>query len=130
MREGLASFAIATALVSASGSACAMSAPKEAQAGCRVIGGDQLPADSGGADALCKAIASAAAAQAPGLGYSVEVHVLPGSRMSAFVRTADGRKLSDQKFVRMDRPLSTAAFERFATAIAAELAKAGASSRS
>jgi hypothetical protein len=125
MRESLASIAIAAALAGASGSACAMNAPSQNPGSCRVIGAEQLPAESGGADALCKAIASAAAEQAPGLGYSVEVQVLPQSRLSASVTTADGRKLSEQKFVSMDRPLSSGSFKRFAVAIAAELAKAG-----
>jgi hypothetical protein len=57
--------------------------------------------------------------------YQVEVTVLPRSRLTASVITGDGRKLPDQSFVRMDKPLSNGAFKRFATAIAGELAKAG-----
>ena len=125
MREGLASFAIAVALGSATSSACAMNAPQDKAMGCSVVGGEKLPAESGGADALCKAIAAAVAEQAPGLEYSVEVHVLPQSRLSASVRLQDGRKLADQKFASMDRPLSSASFQRFAAAIASEVAKAG-----
>jgi hypothetical protein len=92
---------------------------------CRVIGGEKLPAESGGSDALCNAIAAAAAEQAPGLGYSVEVTVHPLSRLSASVTTEDGRKLEGLNFTRMDRPLSQSAFKHFASSIAAELAKAG-----
>ena len=102
-----------------------MNAPGQSPGSCRVIGAEQLPAESGGGDALCKAIASAAAEQVPGVGYSIEVQVLPQSRLSASITTADGRKLPEQKFVSMDRPLSGGSFKRFAAAIAAELAKSG-----
>lgn len=124
MRERLASIAVAAALVGVSGSACAMSAG-EHPADCKVIGAEKLPVESGGSDALCKAIAEAAAEHAPGVGYSVEVTVLPLSRLSASITTSDGRKLDQLNFVRMDKPLSSGAFKRFAVSIAAELAKAG-----
>lgn len=116
---------LASAAALANGSACAMSPPEQASTGCRVIGGELLPPDSGGADALCNAISAAAAKHAAGVGYSVEVRVLPRSRLSAFLTLSDGRKLPEQSFVRMDKPLSSGAFARFAEAIAAELAKAG-----
>jgi ABC-type glycerol-3-phosphate transport system substrate-binding protein len=116
---------VAGAAALASGSACAMSATETSATGCHVVGGELLPAASGGADALCKAIASASAKQAPGVGYSVEVRVFPNSRLSALVTLADGRKLPEQNFVRMDKPLSSGAFARFAESIALELAKAG-----
>ena len=74
---------------------------------------------------MCKAIAAAAAEKAPGQGYSVEVHVLPQSRMAAEITMGDGRKLAEQKFASMDKPLSSGSFKRFADAIASELAKAG-----
>ena len=77
MRDKLASIAVAAALAGLSGSACAMSSDQDHASGCRVIGGEKLPAESGGADALCKAITDAAAEQAPGVSYSVEVTVLP-----------------------------------------------------
>ena len=125
MRDGLFSIVIAAGLGCASGSACAMSSAESDPATCRVVGGEKLPAESGGADALCKAIADAAAEQAPGMSYSVEVTVLPRSRLSASITTGDGRKLDELGFARMDKPLSSGAFKRFATSIAAELAKAG-----
>ena len=125
MRERLASITVAAAFACASGSACAMSMAEDRPAGCRVIGGEKLPAESGGADALCQAIAAAAAENAPGVSYSVEVRVLPLSRLSASLTTGDGRRLTDQNFARMDKPLTNSAFRRFAAAIAAELARAG-----
>jgi hypothetical protein len=104
-----------------------MTPPGKASTGCRVIGGELLPPESGGADALCNAISSAAAKHAAGVGYSVEVRVLPRSRLSASLSLSNGRKLPEQNFVRMDKPLSGGAFARFAESIASELAKAGSS---
>ena len=125
MRESLASVVVAAALAGASGNACAMSSAESIPTGCRVVGGEKLPAESGGSDALCKAIADAVAKQAPGTGYSVEITVLPLSRLSAAITTADGRKLEQLNFARMDKPLSSGAFKRFAASVAAELARAG-----
>lgn len=125
MRGRLAVLASAAAL--ASGSACAMSSTEHSSADCRVVGGELLPPESGGADALCNAITSAAAKHASGVGYSVEIRVLPKSRLSASLTLSDGRRLPDQNFVRMDKQLSSGAFERFAESIASELAKAGSS---
>lgn len=124
MREGLLSIAIAAGLGCASGSACAMSSAESDPATCRVVGGEKLPAESGGADALCKAVADAVAEQAPGVSYNVVVTVLPKSRLAASI-TTDGRNVRELGFALMDKPLSIGAFKRFATSIAAELAKAG-----
>ena len=88
MRDKLASIAVAAALVGVSGSACAMSSADKHPSACRVVGGEKLPAESGGSDALCRAIADAAAEQAPGIGYSVEITVLPRSRLSAAITTS------------------------------------------
>ena len=60
---------------------------------CQVIDGNKLPAESGGADALCREIAAATAEAAPGFGYKIEIRVLPRSRLSATVTTADERRL-------------------------------------
>jgi ABC-type glycerol-3-phosphate transport system substrate-binding protein len=125
MRERLFRFAIASALAGVSGSACAMSTGEGRAEACRVVGGEKLPVESGGSDALCKAIVDAVEQQAPGLRYQVEVTVLPRSRLTASITTGDGRRLPEQSFVRIDKPLSSGAFKRFAAAIAGELAKAG-----
>ena len=55
MRDKLAIIAIAAALCSASGSACAMSTADQS-ATCQVIDGGKLPANSGGVQALCEAV--------------------------------------------------------------------------
>lgn len=125
MRERLASIAIAAALGCASGSACAMTA-NESSVRCTVLNGEKLPAESGGADALCRTIATAVEAQAPGRGYAVEISVLGSSRLSAIVTSRGGEKIAEQQLSVMDKPLTGGSFDRFAKAIAAELAKVGA----
>ena len=102
-----------------------MTSPTSPLTGCRVVGGDKLPASSGGSEALCAAITKAAAAQAEGGRFSVEVRVLGSSRLAATLTTADGRKLPEQRFAVSDRSLTKSSFERFARALAVEVAKAG-----
>ena len=95
------------------------------RATCRVIDGGKLPANSGGAKALCEAVTAAVEARAPGQGYSVEIRVLGSSRLAALV-TKDGRKIAEQNLASMDKPITSGSFKRFAAAIAAKLAKSGA----
>ena len=125
MRQRLVMILVAAALGCVSGSACAMSSTENSSSGCRVVNGDKLPAESGGADALCREIAAATAAAAPGVHYTIEITVLPRSRLSAIVTTADGYKLPELGMASMDKPLTAGSFKRFAASIASELAKAG-----
>jgi hypothetical protein len=113
------------AAVSFAGSACAMNSPSVQPIDCRVVDGNKLPAASGGSEALCAAIAKAAAAEAPNRRFSVEVRVLGNSSLAATVTTADGRKLPEQRFAASDRDLTKSSFERFAKALAGEAARAG-----
>jgi len=92
---------------------------------CRVVGGDRLPAGSGGEQALCVAVEEAIATEAPGKAASIEVRVLSTSSLAATITTADGRTLPEQRMAIMDRTLTKASIQRFAKAIAAELAKTG-----
>lgn len=124
MRKPVASVILSLAAAFAAGSACAMNSPTPQVIDCRIVGGDKLPADSGGSDALCKAIAAAVAEQAPGRRFSVEVHVLGSSALSATVTTAEGKKLPEQKFAVSDRPLNRPSIQRFAEALAWEVARA------
>jgi len=110
----------------AGGSACAMSPPPAAGVTCRVAEGAKLPDDSGGADALCSAIESAAVSRAPQAGASIEVRVLSRSMLSATVTMADGRTLPEQKFASSDRDLTQGSIERFANAVATVIAEASA----
>ena len=101
------------------GSAYAVSSPGPAH--CRVIDSDKLPATSGGPLALCAAIERAVAAQSPGNAFKAEVRVLSSARLSASM-TREGKRLPDQQFASMDRELRDDSFERFAAAIADQIA--------
>lgn len=114
---------LSLATASVAGSACAMNSPTPGLVDCQIVGGEKLPADSGGADALCKAITEAAAKQAPGKRFSVEVHVLGRSSLAATVTNADGSRLPEQKMAISDRGLTRGSFERFAQTLAGEVAR-------
>ena len=124
MRERITAIGIAAAIAAASGNACAMSTPEQERVGCRVVGGDKLPADAGGADALCRAIEQAVSARVSDLRYSVDVRVLSASALAATIRIGNRPALPEQRMATMDRTLSKASIERFAQAIATETAKA------
>ena len=118
-------YIIATLMVASStGSACAMNSPSPPQVECRVIGGDKLPAETGGPDALCAAIARAAAIEAPTSRFSVEVRVLGSASLAATLRTADGTTLPEQRFAISDRNLTKGSLDRFAKALAGAVARA------
>lgn len=91
---------------------------------CRVVGSDKLPAEVGGPAALCAAIESAVAQKADGAMYRIEVHVLSPSSLAAFVHLSDGRTLPEQKMAVSDRLLNKGSIDRFADAIATEIAAA------
>ena len=122
MRDRLARIAIAAALGCASGSACAMTAVDQ-DARCQVINGEKLPAESGGAKALCEAVVTAIEAHAPGQGYRVEIQVQGPSRLAALVTSKDGRKVAEQKMASSDKNLTKRSFGRFADAIVAQLSR-------
>ena len=122
MREKLFYAVAAIALAASAQAACAMSAPSNAAAKCNVTGADKLPADSGGAEALCAAIKTAVAAKIPGVGFTVDVKVVSDWKLGATVTTADGRRLIEQRHVVMDAKLSRTSFERFANALATKVA--------
>jgi hypothetical protein len=100
----------------------AMSAPIPAGT-CRVLHGEKLPRDAGSADALCSAVQRAIAARAPHVRYSAEVRVMSKSVLSATL-VANGRTLPEQQFAVSDRNLNPRSIERFAAALAEEVAKA------
>ena len=123
MHAKLVRIAVASALAFASGSACAMTAAGS-QVECRVVDGGKLSKNSGGADALCRAIETAIGKQALKQNYNVEVLVLGPSRISVEVTSSSGRKLVEQKYGSMDRELTGSSFERFANGLAAEISSA------
>lgn len=101
-----------------------MNASSKPMVECRVVGGDKLPADSGGADAFCAAVTRAAAAQAPELKFKVDVQVRGPAMMTAILTTADGKKLPEQTFSISDRGLTRGSLERFANSLVGEVARA------
>lgn len=110
-------------MAAAGGSACAMNAPaSDGELSCRVTGEASLPAESGGAAALCAAIEEAVAVRLPHAGASIEVRVLSPFALAATVTMADGRTLPEQKFASNDRALTEGSFRRFAEALATALA--------
>lgn len=84
---------------------------------CDVADAEKLPPESGGADALCTAIARAAVSAGLGEGFGVEVRVLSPSMLAAVVTTPDGRRLPEQRLATADRELRKSSFERFARSL-------------
>jgi hypothetical protein len=101
-----------------------MSAPERAQGPCRVTGAEKLPAEAGGAAAICAAVQQAVAAQAPNLRYSAEIRVLSRSALAVELQT-NGRKLPELRFSVQDRNLNPLAIGHFADSVASALADAG-----
>jgi hypothetical protein len=118
MRRSFTAVVLAVTIASANGSACAINSPSAKPAACRVIDGAKLPPASGGAAALCAAIERAA-----GAAFTVEVRVLSPSSLAAYVTTADGRRLPEQRLDISDNQFTKGSFERFARNLAAEVAR-------
>jgi len=89
---------------------------------CRITGAEKLPAESGGSKVLCDAIDAAALAHVPGVHFTVDVRVLSSSMLAAVVTLNDGRKLPEQKIAVSDSALKRHSIERFADAIALQVA--------
>ena len=90
---------------------------------CRLTGGEKLPAQSGGAAAICAAIEKAVAVAAPNAKYKIDVTVVRPWMLSA-TPVVNGRTLPAQKFAVNDAPLDAGAIGRFARSLAATVAKA------
>ena len=77
MRWGrFATFTLAAALAVMASDARAMSAALPEDTRCTVVGGDKLPAEAGGADALCAAVRQAIRAQAPHARYTAQLNII------------------------------------------------------
>ncbi len=117
-------FAMFVAATLATARGVAMTPSGQSRLGhCQIIGGDKLPAATGGSAAICAEVERAIAARAPKVRYSAEVRVLSTSRLAATL-VVNGRALPEQKFAVMDRELSQATIKRFAEALAIEIEKA------
>lgn len=101
-----------------------MTVPAAAAARCEVVDADKLPATTGGSQALCEAINAAARKHAVRVTYTVEVRVLSPSMLAAVVTLKDGRKLPEQRIAVSDSVLKRRSIERFAEAIALQVAGA------
>jgi hypothetical protein len=112
------------------GVACAPASarPMSAHGACRVVAGDKYLSGSVGTSALCAEIQRAIAAAAPNARYSADVTALSPTRLAARL-TVNGKALPEHKFAVMDRDLGPEAVQRFARALAADVAKAAKSSR-
>lgn len=126
MRWGrFAASTLAVAAVASASEACAMSAPASNEARCSVVGGEKLPPDSGGPEALCAAVRAALGNRAPSAHVTVEVRVLTPSTLATTLMV-EGRVLPEQKFAVMDRNLNPRSIERFAQSVATKVAEAAA----
>lgn len=101
-----------------------MNSPSPQLVECRVVGGEKLPAETGGPDALCAAIMRAAEAQVPARKFRVEVRVLTAASLAATLTTADGTILPEQKFAISDRSLTKGSLDRFANSLVGKVASA------
>jgi hypothetical protein len=113
--------AVLASATSVAACAPAMSAPQAPP--CRVVNGEKLPPESGGAEAICAAIEQAVSARAPAVRYSAEVRVISKSALSARI-VADGRTLPEQHLSVSDRYLNPLSIKHFAEALAEEVVKA------
>ena len=122
-RNHLAAVAV-LAMTSATGGAHMMSQSKSPSVACKVVGADKLLADAGGAMNLCEQIQSAAAAAAPGVPFAVEIQSPAAHTLAARISLPNGRVLPDLNITIIDRPLDRSSIERFANAIASQVAEA------
>ncbi|WP_310468532.1 hypothetical protein [Sphingomonas sp.] len=111
-------------LATAGGSTCAMNSASTTQLGCTVSGGELLPPETGGADALCDAIRAAAQeAGAATAGARVEVRVINAYGAAATVTAPDGRTFPPIEVSISDRPLNRGTIGMLAREIARRLAQ-------
>lgn len=87
---------------------------------CRVAGKLRVPVAP---DVICAEIERAIASEAPAVHYSAEITVLSPSRLTAKL-VVEGRVLPLQNFAVMDQNLSESTIKRFASSVAAIVAKA------
>ena len=89
---------------------------------CRVTGGENLPANTGGASRLCSEIARVAGSGWKSA-FAVDVKVGGNSTLTATATLADGHVLPRLKVAATDRVITIRTFKRLADAIADHVAK-------
>ena len=94
----------------------------QADAGrCTIVGADKLSPEIG-SELICDAITAAADEKSAGALHHVKVTVLSPSSLAAVVTLSGGRVLPEQKMAVNDRQLNRGSIDRFAAAVAAEIA--------
>lgn len=88
---------------------------------CQVSGARKLPAELGGADALCAAAARAIGSVSP-KPKAIEIKVISPFLISATVILVDNRRLPVIKISSSDRPLGRKALQMLTDSIAAQIA--------
>lgn len=126
MRATDAITALGMVLAGVSGSAAAMTKPALHEVRCTVTGAASLPPATGGAEAVCRMVRSAAqpVATARGQGATIVVDVIGPSAAVARVTMADGSRLPPARVDVSDRFLNARAIEMLASA-AADRIRAG-----
>ena len=124
MRHKAIGLIVGAAVASTSGSACGMTQSSRSLIGCRVTGAEKLSSAIGGEQGICAAIEQAVAAEAPGVGYSVDVRVVSRAVLSATITLANGNTLPEQKIAISDSELRRSTVARFAKSLAARIAEA------
>ena len=87
---------------------------------CQVTGAQKLPAELGGADALCAAAARAIGLVSP-KPKAIEINVVSPFLISATVILVDNRRLPVIKISSSDRPLGRKAIQMLTDSIAAQI---------
>lgn len=124
MLARLALILLPLAVAPIAGSAFAMNKSSDLIVECRVLGGENLPAELGGAEAICAAIERAAKAEIPAHRFKVDVRVKGASSLIASLITANGKALPEQTFSISDRGLTKGSLERFANTLVGVVARA------
>lgn len=89
---------------------------------CEIVEGGKYLSPALGASSICSTIERTISAETPAATYSVKIKVLSPSRLAAAL-IVNGRALPEHKFAVMDRNLNIEAVQRFARALAADVAK-------
>ena len=91
---------------------------------CRIVGPAKLPKGQVTTAGLCAAIDRAVAANASGSDASVEIRIPSPHILIATIRMAGGRVLPEKRMDVSDGALTSERVERFATAVATDVANA------
>lgn len=88
---------------------------------CSVLGAENLPAETGGADAVCAAIRSALQGSKPASGSSVTVTVRSPYSAAASISLSDGRVLTDVNVASSDRSMNQRSIAMLAEGVARQV---------